>query len=160
MDRQLPTFGQLERQLSQSIQKLYREELGHSPQKVTCKFFKNQLSIVIEDALTAVEKALISEEDPNKTIENLNLAINDVIKSKLKTIIEAVLAVEVDDVLFSCNIDTMRAGAIVILSQAPRIYNPQLIPKIRKSKSQEENNTSQADDNLTSNIESEEQQNI
>ena len=161
MDRKLPTFGQLERQLSQSIQQLYREELGHSPQKVTCKFFKNQLSIVIEDALTAVEKTLVTKNSKNEIIENLNLAINDTIKSKLKTITEAVLAVEVDDILFSSNINTMRAGAIVILSQIPQIHNSKPIPKIRQSKSQNEAKIAQADrDNLTSNTELKEQQNI
>ena len=153
MDRKLPTFGQLERQLSQSIQKLYREDLGHSPKKVTCKFFKNQLSIVIEDALTAVEKALVSQENENQTIENLNSAINDAIKLKLKTIIETVLAVEVDDILFSSNIDTMRAGAIVILSQLPQIRNQKPSPIIRQNNSKNEEEAILAETNYLSSTE-------
>ena len=133
MNRQLPTLGQLERQLSQSIQKLYREELGHSPQKVTCKFFKNQLSILIEDALTAVEKTLVNRDNEDKTAKKLNFAINDSIRLKLKNIIETVLAIEVEDILFSSNMDTMRAGAIVILGQLPQIKNPKPIIKNRPS---------------------------
>ena len=69
MDRQLPTIGQLERALSQSILKLYREELEHHPRKVICKFFNSHLSIVIEDALTAVEKTLVDKDSASKTIE-------------------------------------------------------------------------------------------
>lgn len=117
---QLPTFGQLERKLSQSIQKLYREELEHWPQKVICKFSSNHLSIVIEDALTAVEETLVNEDGVNKTVKSLNVAINDAIESKLKKTVEAILAVEVVDVLFDCNIETKRAGAIIMLSQLPK----------------------------------------
>ena len=139
MNQKLPTLGQIERQLSQSIQKLYREELGHSPQKVTCKLFGNNLSIVIENALTAVEKTLVDNDNNKyKTIKNLNLAINDAIKSKLKIIVRTVLAVEVEDILFSSNIDTMRAGAIVILQEPPKTYNPKSMPKIRQSESKQE----------------------
>ncbi|MGL6340107.1 MAG: Na-translocating system protein MpsC family protein, partial [Waterburya sp.] len=46
MDKNLPTSGQLERTLAQSIQKLYRQELKHSPSKITCQLFGNQLAIV------------------------------------------------------------------------------------------------------------------
>ena len=150
MKQKLPTFGQLERQLSQSIQKLYREELGHSPRKVTCKLFKNQLSVVIEDALTAVEKALVNKGNEDKTVENLNLAINDTIKLKLKTTIETILAVEVEDVLFSSNVDTMRAGAIVILSQLPQVSNPKPSLKIRQSKSENEEDIGGTEENFSS----------
>lgn len=99
MQQQLPTFGQLERNLSQNIQKLYREELEHTPQKVTSKFFGNQLTILVEGALTKVEQILIDERNGNQIVENLNLAINSVIKPKLKTVIETILEVEVEDVL-------------------------------------------------------------
>ena len=131
MDRQLPTLGQLERNLSQSIQKLYRQELEHSPQKVTCKLFKNNLSIVIEDALTAVEATLVDEDGNNNTVKNLSQAIKNVIKSKLKNTIETVLAVKVDDILFDSNIETRRAAAIVILQKPPLTRSLKLNPKIR-----------------------------
>lgn len=143
MNRQLPTWGRLERDLSQRIQKLYREELEHSPQKVTCKFFKNFISIMIEDALTAVEEILADENRNNveKTAKQLNLAINDAVKSKLKTIVEDVLAIEVEDILFDCSVKTRRAGAIVILNQLPQTRSLKPSPKIRQSqdKSQDKN---------------------
>jgi uncharacterized protein YbcI len=134
MDKNLPTRGQLERTLAQSIQKLYRQELKHSPSKITCQLFGNQLAIVIEDAITAVEKTLASLKDNNKTVKELNAAINEAIESKLKILIEEILAVEVDDILFDSTIKTNRTGAIATLEQPPQVRNPQSIPKNNNSK--------------------------
>ena len=112
---ELPTYGQLERELSQTIHKLYHEEFKHSPGKITCKFFSNNLAIVIEDSLTTIEKTLL-EENKIDVVKKVNLAINNIIKSKLKILIEQVLAVEVCDILFDSSLETQHAGAIVILS--------------------------------------------
>ena len=101
--------------MSQTICQLYREELGRSPSKTTCKFVSNNLAIVIEDSLTTIEKTLLEENQVN-VVKNLNLAINNIIKSKLKILIEQVLAVEVCDILFDSSLETQHAGAIVILS--------------------------------------------
>ena len=157
MERQLPTFGQLERSLSQNIQKLYREELEHSPQKVTSKFFGNRLAIVIEDALTAVEQTLVNE-DNGQIVKDLNLAINSVIKPKLKTVVETVLEVEVEDILFDSTIETKRTGAIVILTQIPQVRSPKSIWKIPKIQPKNEQDRSQTDNNLASTAELKEQE--
>ncbi|VEP13887.1 conserved hypothetical protein [Hyella patelloides LEGE 07179] len=135
MAQNLPTSGQLERNLSQSIQKLYRQELEHSPSKVTCQLFGNQLAIVIEDALTAVEKTLANTEEDSKTVKQLNGAINEAIESKLKTLIEEILAVDVHDILFDSTLKTNRTGAIVTLAQPPQVRNPESIPKNKNGKS-------------------------
>ena len=157
MERQLPTFGQLERSLSQNIQKLYREELKHSPQKVTSKFFGNRLAIVIEDALTAVEQTLVNE-DNGQIVKDLNLAINSVIKPKFKTVVETVLEVEVEDILFDSTIETKRTGAIVILTQIPQVRSPKSIWKIPKIQPKNEQDRSQTDNNLASTAELKEQE--
>jgi uncharacterized protein YbcI len=134
MNKNLPTSGQLERNLSQSIQKLYRQELKHSPSKITCQLFGNQLAIVIDDAITAVEKTLTKVQDDNQTVKQLNTAINEAIASKLKTLIEEILAVKVDDLLFNSTFKTNRTGAIATLDQPPQVRNPQSIPKNKNSK--------------------------
>lgn len=136
MNKNLPTSGQLERNLAQSIQKLYRQELKHSPSKITCQLFGNQLAIVIDDAITAVEKTLTKVKDDNQTVKELNIAINDAIASKLKTLIEEILAVKVDDLLFNSTFKTNRTGAIATLEQPPQVRNPQSIPKNKNSKDQ------------------------
>jgi uncharacterized protein YbcI len=136
MNKNLPTSGQLERNLAQSIQKLYRQELKHSPSKITCQLFGNQLAIVIDDAITAVEKTLTKVKDDNQTVKELNIAINDAIASKLKTLIEEILAVKVDDLLFNSTFKTNRTGAIATLEQPPQVRNPQSIPKNKNNKAQ------------------------
>lgn len=129
----LPTLGQLERDLSQITHQLYREQLGHSPSKITCKFFRNDLIIIIEDAFPTLEKALIEQNKDCEIVENLNLAINNIIKSKLKILIEEVLAVEVCDILFDSSLETQQAGAIVILSQLPKVRPRKPLAKVQKS---------------------------
>ena len=135
MDCKLPTSGQIERDLSQRVQKLYREELGHCPRKVTCKLFDNQLAIVIEDSLTILQKTLIKEDQQNEINRHLSLTINNIIRSKLKIAIEEILKIQVYEILFDSSLKSQQAGAIAILTQAPLIRKRDLIPKIRKNKS-------------------------
>ena len=134
IQQKLPTYGQLERELSQTISQLYREELGRSPSKTTCKFVSNNLAIVIEDSLTAIEQVLADTQESNDTIGELNSAINQVIRAKIKATIEQVLSVEVKDILFDTSIQTKRASAIATLSKIPQVRNPESIPKNRSSK--------------------------
>jgi len=129
MSKNLPTSGQLERDISQKVQKLYRQELEHSPHKVTCQLFGNRLVIVIEDALTAVEKTLADVEGNSDTVRKLNEAINESIKSKLKILVEKILGIEVEDILFDSTFKTNQTGAIITLKQPPIVRNPGSIPK-------------------------------
>jgi uncharacterized protein YbcI len=131
MDKNLPTCGQLERNLSQSIQKLYITELQHSPTKVTCQFFSSQLAIVIDNAITTVEQTL-AESNELDTVKKLNSAINQSIKQKIKTLIEETLRVDVNDILFDSDIETYRTGAILTLAKLPQVRNPESIPKSKR----------------------------
>lgn len=130
----LPTYGQLERELSQKIHRIYREQLGHSPGRITCSFFGNNLAIIIEDALTALEQRLVEENKDRKIVEQLNLDKNYIIKSKLKILIEQVVAVEVCDVLFDSSLQSKQAGVVVILSQLPTVRPQKPIAKVQKNK--------------------------
>ena len=53
------TIGQLERELSQSIQSFFRKLLGHAPSKVSCHLFTNKLIVVAENSVTNAEKVLV-----------------------------------------------------------------------------------------------------
>ena len=134
MDKNLPTRGQLERNLSQTIQKLYRQKLEHSPGKVTCQLFGTQLAIVIEDALTAVERTLIDAKNETETVKQLNSTIADIIKLELKNLVETILSVQVDDILLDTALKTSRTGAIITLKGSPEVRNPESIPKNNHSK--------------------------
>lgn len=133
MERKLPTCGEIERDLSQKIQKLYREQLGHCPRKVTCKLFDNRLAIIIEDSLITLQKTLIEEDDQSEIARHVSLAVDNVIKSRLKIAIEEVLEIEVYDILFDSSLKSHSAGAIVTLSQSPSLRKRDLIPKVHKS---------------------------
>ena len=138
MDRKLPTFGQLERQLSQKMHKLYREELEHSPKKITCKFFSNNLAIVIEDALTRVEKSLLDVNGDREIVEKMNSAINDILQPKLKVLIEEILSVEVENILLDSNFTTRSTGAIFTLSQLPLVRAARPITKSKQPEEKED----------------------
>lgn len=129
MNQELPTSGQLERDLSQKIQKLYRQELDHSTGKVTCQLFGNKLAIVIEQAITAVEKTLAEHQSDRAVLEELNVAIGESLKSKLKELVETISAVEVVDILFDSTFKSDCTGAIIVLKETPPVRNPQSIPK-------------------------------
>ena len=134
---ELPTYGQLERDLSQMIYQLYREKFEHSPSKISCKFFSNNLAIVIEDSLTTIEKSLLEANKAN-VVRNLNLAINSIVKSKLKTLVEQKLGVEVYNILFDFSLRTPDTGVIFILSQPPLVRHRRAITKIQKSQRKNE----------------------
>lgn len=151
MSTYLATYGQLERDLSQRILRLYREEMKHFPGKITCSFFSNYLAIVVEDSLTTLEKTLIEENKVNEIVKKINLAINELIKSKLRIAIEEVLAVEVGEILFDSSLKTQHTGAIVTFNQLPSVRHRKSVTKIQKSpriNKHDENNSSQADNNL------------
>ena len=123
MDKRLPTRGQLERELSQNIRKLYRQELAHSPRKVTCTLFNNQLTVIIDGAITAIEKTIIDGDNGAEIVKCINSVISKMLKQNLKAIVEEILAVEVEDVLLDSAFKTERTGVLVTLIQSPKTRN-------------------------------------
>ena len=134
---ELPTYGQIERDLSQLIHKLYREEFERYPRKISCKFFSNNLAIVIEDSLTTMEKSLLNENKAS-VVRNLNSAINSIIKSRLKILVEQKLGVEVCNIFFDFSLRTLNTGVIFILSQPPLVRHRRVITKNQKSQRKNE----------------------
>jgi uncharacterized protein YbcI len=111
-----PTRGQLERSLSQQIQKLYREELGHSTGKVICQLRDDQLTIIIESSLTQPEKLLLQEFEPER-VEQLRSDLDDVVRPKLISLVEESLHRAVVDLMSDTTLETGRTGFVVILSE-------------------------------------------
>lgn len=126
-----PTRGQLERLLSQRLQALYREHLGHQPGKVTCQLFDEKLAIIVEDSITPPEQLLASTgqiELAQQVHEDLEKAIQPL----LKELIEDVLGVAVLDILSDATLETGRTGIIAVLDITPEVRNPEAIPKVKK----------------------------
>ncbi len=124
------TVGQLERELSQKMQALYKTHLGHQPSKVTCQLFDSKLAIVLEDSVTQPEKLLV-EEGQLELAEQVRADLNQAMQPQIKSMVEDVLAVDVLDLLSDATLETSRTGMIIILSNTPSVRNPEAIPKVK-----------------------------
>ena len=131
MLKELPTRGQLEREISQKIQALYRFHLGHRPSKVISQLFDAKLAIIIEDSITNAEQILVKKGE-NELAKKVRSNLNDAIKPELKELIEEIVGVEVLDVLSDATLKTGRTGIIIILSQTPKIRELVNVHKVRK----------------------------
>ena len=126
-----PTCNQLEKNLSQGIKALYREQTAHPPQKITCKLFSRYLAIVNEEALTPVEKSLwgFGREELSKQIRS---EIDKLIKPKLVELVESMTTAKIEEILSSVTFSSNKSGILVILSAPPLIRNTSSLPKYRK----------------------------
>ena len=115
-----PTRGQLERTLSQRLQALYRNQLGHQPSQVTCQIFDQKIAIVLEDALTQPEQVLV-ESGREELAEQVRSDLDAAIEPQLKQAIEEVVGVTVIELLSDAKLDTGRSGIIAILDAAPQV---------------------------------------
>jgi uncharacterized protein YbcI len=118
----LPTRGQLERTLSQQIQALYREQLGHRPGKVSCQIFNEKMVVVIEDSITQPEQVL-AQEGQSKLAEEVRAELDSAIQPQLKDLIEKISGVKVADLLSDATLESGRTGIIVVFEEAPTVRN-------------------------------------
>ncbi|MFB2923775.1 MULTISPECIES: DUF2294 domain-containing protein [Aerosakkonema] len=131
METPAPTRGQLERTLSQRIQSLYRNQLGHQPSQVTCEIFDAKIVIILEDAVTQPEQVLVNNGQQDLA-EQVRSDLNAAIQPQLKDLIEEVVGVGVVDLLSDAKLDTGRTGTIVILSAEPQVRDSSASSKRRK----------------------------
>lgn len=118
------TAGQLERELAQSINGLYRSQLNHQPARVNCQLSDNRLTVVIEDAVTQPEK-LLNDSGDQALVEQIRMRLDEIIQPHLQNLIEDILGVPILDFLSDVTINTGRGGMIVILERAPALRKSQ-----------------------------------
>lgn len=123
-----PTSGQLERELGQAIQLLYRERLGKRPGKVSCQFFNAKVAITLEDSVTKPVR-LLAEEGDEALARKVRSELLSAIEPELKQVIEQVTGVKVMDFLSDSTLATGRTGIIAVLSQTPEVRNINAVPK-------------------------------
>lgn len=126
-----PTRGQLERTLSQRLQALYRDQLGHQPSKVTCQLFDEKLAIIVENSITPPEQ-LLADRGQAELAEQVRSELDEAIQPQIKSVIEEVLSVDVLDLLTDATLETGRTGIIAVLGATPEVRNPEAVPKIKK----------------------------
>lgn len=118
------THKQLEHKLSQRIMGLYLTYLGHQPNKVSCQLVDKTLNIVIEDAITLPEQ-LLTNSGQADLASQVRSNIQKAVEVHLKSIIEEVYAITVDELLSNFALDTGRSSIIAILATTPKIATKQ-----------------------------------
>ena len=144
MERTLPTRGQLERQLSQTLQSLYRDKFGHLPSKVVCHLFADKVVIIAENTVTSVEKLLLKNSQVDLA-GDVRSVVNEIFALELKQKIAEILEVEVIDLIGDSCSNSEYLGMIAILSDVPKV---RLARKTKNRKTQSINkNTNEATNN-------------
>ena len=115
-----PTVGQLEREISQKVRTLYRNQFGHQPSRVECHLMGDKLIISLDDVITPIEKLLVEAQSSN-LVSQVRDFIDATIKPKLQEIVEEISQVSVISCLYDTAIETGCAGAIVTLANPPQI---------------------------------------
>lgn len=120
MTTTIPTQGQLERTLSQRIQTLYKDQLGHRPSKIMCRLLSEKLIIIIEGSITQPEQ-ILAQEGQMHLAKEVRSELDDAIQPQLKMLIEEILKVDVVDLLSDATLETGRTGVIAVLAEGPNI---------------------------------------
>lgn len=116
----LPTRGQIQRELSQSIQRLYKDCLGHTSGKISCQLFDEKLTIVIENSITQPERLIVEEGDA-ELAEKVRSDLNSAFCPRLSEEVSSVLGVDVSDVLSDATLETGRMAIVVVLERSPQV---------------------------------------
>ncbi len=124
------TRGQLERELSQRIQSMYREQLGHQPGKVTCQLFADKLAVIVEDSFTQPEQ-LLAQTGQQDLVKHVREDLEQALQPHVKDVVEDVLSVAVLDVMSDATLESGRTGIIIVLEETPTVRNPSTIPKLK-----------------------------
>lgn len=114
-DLNQPTRGQVERVLSQRVQKFYRDQLGHSTGKVTCQLRNDNVTIVVESSLTQPEQLLL-EDSKDARAEQLRSDLDEAVRPRLVDLIETTLRRKVVDLMSDTTLTTGRTSFVAILS--------------------------------------------
>ena len=114
----IPTRGEIERTLSQSIQSFYRHQLSCRVGKINCHILGNQIAIAIENPQTSIEK-LLNRTSDDKFLHKLRNRIDGVIRNELIIQIKNILEVDVIDLTIDTTIENNFTGVFALLAQVP-----------------------------------------
>lgn len=135
MTDSLLTRGQLERKLSQEIQSFYRHHLEHRPSKVICQIFADKLAITLEDSIANTEQILLNQGH-SELARQVRSNLENATEAALVELIEQIVGVQIVDLLSDTALETKRMGIIALLSDTPKVRNPETIPKAKTTEKQ------------------------
>lgn len=128
----IPTRGEMERSLSQSVQAFYRNQLGCRTGKVTCHILNEQVAIAIHNPITPVEKLLHNSNDA-KFVQDLRARIDNLVKSELLLMMQTVLQVDVIALTIDTTLNNNLTGIVALLAQKPKVRDLKRFAKAKKS---------------------------
>ncbi len=114
----LPTLGQLQRNLAQQFQQLYRKQLNHAPGKITCQIIDEKLLLVIEDSVTKPEQLLV-DDGQAELAEKVRDDLTTALRPQIIYLVESALNRQVVDILTDATLATGRTSIVIILSAPP-----------------------------------------
>lgn len=145
----LLTRGEMERNLSQSVQGYYRNQLGCKTDKVSCHIINEQVAIAIHNPITHVEK-LLSDKRDRDFVRDLRARIDTIVKNELFSIIEKIVGVQAVALTIDTALDNNLTGIVALLAQKPKLRDTKRnTNKLKVIKSQESYHTSSLVDNST-----------
>ncbi len=133
MNRRNPRRGQLERDLSQRIQALYRNYLESQPAEVACQIFDNKIAIVLDNFMTRPVK-MLAEQGQRELAQQVRFTLNQALEPQLKALIEEVVGVPVIDWLSDAPLESGHIGAIAILADTPQLSDSGATTAIKSEK--------------------------
>ena len=113
-------MNNIEQIISQNIYSLFWTQLKHKPSEVRCKFYDNQLTIVIKNGLTKPEQLLMLNGyiEVAKKVRN---SIEQILQPQLKKIIEEAIDTKISELLFATHPETDYVSLIALMTASPKI---------------------------------------
>ncbi|MEL6453283.1 MAG: Na-translocating system protein MpsC family protein [Cyanobacteria bacterium J06623_5] len=115
----LPTVGQLMRTVSQKLFGLYREQLSHVPDNVSCHLFSNKLVVWVDGSVTDVEKRLA--EMGSERLELVREAFDEIFSPKIIALVERCLQVDVVTLMSDTCYEQRCTSLMLLLAEHPRV---------------------------------------
>ncbi|MEL6605240.1 MAG: Na-translocating system protein MpsC family protein [Cyanobacteria bacterium J06614_10] len=115
----LPTVGQLMRMVSQKLLGLYRSQLNHVPESITCHLFSNKLIVWVDGSVTDVEKRLA--EIGSTRLKVVRETFDRLFKPQIVALIEHCLQVDVITLMSDTCYEQGCTSLTVLLSEHPRV---------------------------------------
>ena len=115
----VPTVGQLMRSVSQAMQQLYRDRLGHKVSKITCHLVDSKLLIWVENSVTRPEQMLLDSNSAQ--LPALSLSIKAGLKASTVEVVERCLKVEVLALLSDTSYEQSCTAMVALLSNPPQV---------------------------------------
>ncbi len=132
-----PTRGQIERQLTQSIQGFFRDRTGQRPTRAVCQLYDSGLTLVLENTVSPIERTLLAAHQA-EFANQIRAKLQEVLKPALKDIIEEAVGTTVISVLIDSDLQSGLASITAVLTSLPAVRDPETIPKAKIAKSNNE----------------------